>query len=71
VGQRGCQSEAELNGQPSGVAGLGQVREGLESLLEGSHRLAERSAVVGPGTSLLAVDDGLVPRLAPQGVALP
>ena len=47
---------------------LGQVREGLEGLLEGGHRLAERGAVVGPGAGLLAVGDGLVPHLAPQGM---
>jgi hypothetical protein len=37
-------------------------------LLEGSHRLAERSAVVGPGTDLLAVGHGLVPHRATQGM---
>ena len=47
---------------------LGQVREGLEGLLEGGHRLAERGAVVGPGAGLLAVGHGLVPHLAPQGM---
>src|SRR5215831_8251461 len=62
------QSEAELDGPYSGVAVLGQVREGLESLLEGGHRLAEGGAVVGPGAGLPAVGDGLVPHLAPQGM---
>ena len=62
------QSEAELDGQHPGVAVLGQVREGLEGLLEGGHRLAERGAVVGPGAGLLAVGHGLVPHLAPQGM---
>ena len=62
------QSEAELEGQHPGVAVLGQVREGLEGLLEGGHRLAECGAVVGPGTGLLAVGHGLVPHLAPQGM---
>ena len=62
------QREAELDGQHPGVAGLGQVREGLEGLLEGGHRLAERGAVVGPGAGLLAVGHGLVPHLAPQGM---
>ena len=66
--QRASQREAELDGQPPGVAVLGQVREGLEGLLEGGHRLAERGAVVGPGAGLLAVGDGLVPHLAPQGM---
>ena len=66
--QRASQSEAELDGQHPGVAVLGQVREGLEGLLEGGHRLAERGAVVGPGAGLLAVGDGLVPHLAPQGM---
>ena len=66
--QRGCHSEADLDGQPPGVAVLGQVREGLEGLLEGGHRLAERGTVEGPGTGLLAVRDGLVPHLAPQGM---
>ena len=33
-GQRAIQSEAELDGQHPGVAGLGPVREGLEGLLE-------------------------------------
>ena len=47
---------------------LGQVREGLEGLLEGGHRLAERGAVPGPGAGLLAVGHGLVPHLAPQGM---
>ena len=62
------QREAELDGQHPGVAVLGQVREGLEGLLEGGHRLAERGAVVGPGAGLLAVGHGLVPHLAPQGM---
>ena len=44
------------------------MREGLEGLLEGGHRLAERGAVLGPGASLLAVGHGLVPHLAPQGM---
>ena len=67
-GQRASQSEAEIDGQHPGVAVLGQVREGLEGLLEGGHRLAERGAVVGPGAGLLAVGHGLVPHLAPQGM---
>ena len=67
-GQRTSQSEAELEGQHPGVAVLGQVREGLEGLLEGGHRLAERGAVVGPGADLLAVGHRLVPHLAPQGM---
>jgi hypothetical protein len=66
--QCACQREAELDGQYSGVAGLGQVREGLEGLLEGGHRLAECDAVEGPGAGLLAVGDGFVPYLAPQGM---
>ena len=61
----GHPSEAEVEGQHPGVAVLGQVREGLEGLLEVSHRLAERGTVVGPGTGLLAVGHGLVPHLAP------
>ena len=47
---------------------LGQVREGLEGLLEGGHGLAERGAVPGSGAGLLAVGHGLVPHLAPQGM---
>ena len=66
--QRASQREAEIDGQPPGVAVLGQVREGLEGLLEGGHRLTERGAVVGPGAGLLAVGHGLVPHLAPQGM---
>jgi hypothetical protein len=66
--QRVSQRETELNGQHSGIAGLGQVREGLERLLEGGHRLAERGTVVGPGASLPAAGHGLVPHLAPQGM---
>ena len=48
--QRASQSEAEINGQPPGVAVLGQVREGLEGLLEGGHRLMEgaRSWALAP-----------------------
>jgi hypothetical protein len=68
LGQRVSQREAELDGQPPGVAGLVQVREGLEGLLEGGRRLAERGAVVGPGAGLLAVGHGLVPHLPPQGM---
>jgi hypothetical protein len=67
-GQLTSQGKAELKGQPPRVAGLGQVREGLEALLEGGHRLAERGAIVGPSASLLAISDGLAPHLAPQGV---
>ena len=63
--QGAIQSETESDGQSPGVAVLGQVRKGLEGLLKGGHRLAERGTVVGPGTSLLAVGDGLVPYLAP------
>ena len=64
--QRENRSEAEINGQPPGVAVLGQVGEGLEGLLEGGHRLAERGAIVGPGAGLLAVGHGLGPHLAAQ-----
>jgi hypothetical protein len=66
--QRASQNEAELDGQHPGVAGLGQVHESLEGLLEGGHRLAKRGAVVGSGTGLLAVGHGLVPHLAPHGM---
>ena len=68
IAQRASQREAELDGQSPGLAVFGQVREGLEGLLEGGHRLAERGAVVGPGAGLLAVGHGLVPHLAPQGM---
>jgi hypothetical protein len=44
------------------------VIEGLEGLLKGGHCLAERGAVEGPGAGLLAVGDGLIPYLAPQGM---
>ena len=47
---------------------LGQVREGLERLLEERHRLTERGAVIGLGAGLPAVGHGLVPHLAPQGM---
>jgi hypothetical protein len=66
--QRELRCEAEVDGQHPGVAGLGQVREGLEGLLEGGHRLAERGTVVGPGTGLPAVGHGLAPHLAPHGM---
>ena len=49
-------------------SGLVQVREGLKGLLKGGHGLAERGAVGGSGTSLLAVGDGLIPDLAAQGM---
>ena len=62
------QREAEIEGQLPGVAVLWQVREGLEGLIKGGDRLAEGGAVVGPGARLLAVGDGLVPHLAPQGM---
>jgi hypothetical protein len=67
-GQRAIHSEAEVDSQYPGVAVLGQVRKGLKGLLEGSHRLAERGAVAGPGAGLLAVGHGFVPHLAPQGM---
>jgi hypothetical protein len=44
------------------------VRQGLEGLLEGGHRLMERGAVPSPGTGLLAVGHGFVPHLAAQGM---
>jgi hypothetical protein len=44
------------------------VCEGLEGLLEGGHRLAERGALEGPHASLLAVRDSLGPHRAPQGM---
>src|SRR5262245_33193708 len=66
--QRASHSEAELEGQYSGIAVLMQVLEGLQGLLEGGHRLTERGAVPGPGAGLLAVGDSLVPHLAPQGM---
>ena len=66
--QRASHSEAEIDGQGPGVAVLGQVCEGLEGLLEGGHRLAERGAVEGSGASLLAVCHGFVPHLASQGM---
>src|SRR5215475_3121742 len=62
------QSEAKLEGQSPSVAELGQVREGLEGLLAGGHRLAERGAAVCPDAGLLAVRHGLVPHLASQGM---
>ena len=68
IAQRACRREAEIDGQSPGIAVFGQVCEGLEGLLEGGHRLAERGAVVGPGAGLLAVRHGLVPHLAPQGM---
>jgi hypothetical protein len=66
--QRASQCEADLDGQHPGIAVLGQVRQGLEGLLEGGHRLTECGAVKGPGAGLLAVGHGLVPHLAPQGM---
>ena len=45
-----------------------QVRTCLEGLLKGGHRLAERGPVVGPGTGLPAVGDGLLPDLPPQSM---
>jgi len=62
------QREAEIDGQRPGLTGLGQVREDLESLLEGGHRLAKRGVVAGPGAGRLVVGAGLVPHLAPQGM---
>ena len=70
-GQRASQREAELDGQHPGVAVLGQVREGLEGLLEGGHRLAERGAVVGPGAGLLAVGARPCPTPRPAGHGAP
>ena len=67
-GQRASQSEAEIDGQHAGIGVVRQVREGLEGLLEGGHRLADRAARPGSGTGLLAVGDGFVPHLAPQGM---
>src|SRR5262245_35847863 len=66
--QLGIQGKTEVDGQPPGVAGFGQVGEGLQGLVEGDRRLAERSAVVSPGTRLPAVGDSLVPHLASQGM---
>jgi hypothetical protein len=68
LGQRVSQNAAEINGQHPGVAVLGHVREGLESLLEGGQGLAERGAVVGSGAGLPAVGHRFVPHLAPQGM---
>ena len=51
-----------------GPAGREEVRKGLERLLEGRHRLAERTAFGGPGAGLLAVGHGLGPHFATQGV---
>src|SRR5262245_39891363 len=68
VAQRGCQSVPELDGQLQGVAGLGQMCEGLEGLLAVGYCPAERGAVPGPGAGLLAVDHGFVPHLSPQGM---
>jgi hypothetical protein len=66
--QRASQRKAEIEGQYPGVARLLQVREGLEGLLEGAHRCAERSALVRPGAGLLTVGHGLRPHLGPQGM---
>src|SRR5712691_10607581 len=66
--QRDTYSTAEIDGQPPGVAVLGQVREGLEGLVEEDYRLAEGGAAVGLGPSLLTVRDDLVPHLAPHGM---
>ena len=68
LGQRASQREAEIDGQPPGVAVLGQVREGLEGLLEVDSRLAERGAIPGPGADLLAVGHGLTPHLRTHGM---
>ena len=62
------QSEAEIDGPHPRCRVLGQVREGLKRLLEGGHGLAERRAVDGPGAGLLAVGQGLLPDLTPQGM---
>jgi hypothetical protein len=66
--QRASQREAELDSQYPRIAVFGQVRQGLESLLEGSHGLTERGTVVGPGTGLLAAGHRFVPHLAPQSM---
>src|SRR5215468_5421748 len=66
--QRTSQREAEIKGSSPGITVLGQMRQGLEGLLEGGHRLVERGAVPGPGADLLAVGHGLAPYLAPQGM---
>ena len=49
-GQMESQREAKVDGQHRGVAVLGQVRQGLEALLAGGHRLAEgaRSPALAP-----------------------
>ena len=60
--------EAAREGQSPGVAVLGSVRAGREGLREGGHRLAERGAIPGPGTSLLAGGNRLPPHRASQGV---
>jgi hypothetical protein len=66
--ERVSQSEAEIEGQPSGVAVLVQVLEGLEGLVEIGHRFAERGTVVGLGAGLLAVGHSLAPHLPQHGV---
>ena len=48
--------------------GSGRCARAWRACSKVGHRLAERGAVVGPGTGLLAVGDGLVPHLAPQGM---
>ena len=66
--QRASQRQAQLDGQHLRITGLGQVREGLEGLLEIPHRLVQCGTVVGPGTGLLAAGHCLVPHLAPEGM---
>src|SRR5262249_24139973 len=66
--QGACQREVEIEGQPLGVTALGQLPEGLEGLLKGSHRFTERGVVEGPDTGLLTVVHGFVPDLTPHGM---
>ena len=66
--ERAAEVEAQVDGLLHGRAGLGQMREGPECLLERRHGLPVCRLREGLGPGLAAVGDGPVPHLSPQGV---
>jgi hypothetical protein len=66
--ERGSKVEAQIDGLLERLAGLGQMLEGHQRLLEVSDRFSIRRSRERPSSGLTEVGRGLLPRLAPEGV---
>ena len=64
--ERHTQGEPEIDGLLQGVSALGEMRQGLQRLLEARYGLLVGGTPTSPGSSLTGVNEGLVPHLSPK-----